>query len=210
MIAAIMCGGRASRMGPGVEKPLLRVDGMPLVQCVLSALEESAGFDLIFAAVSQHTPLTGEFLASKGVEIIDTSGEGYSRDLSVLLEKIKPDRVFVTPADIPLLSPDVVKEIAITKQEAPAISVIVEKKFVENIGINPSVLVKFNGREYCHSGITIFDTAKMGGVAVQEQYIVMDRVELAVNVNSKEELKLAEKLLIQRAQDLAQDRRLAA
>ncbi|MGI0014403.1 MAG: NTP transferase domain-containing protein, partial [Nitrososphaera sp.] len=123
-------------MSPGVEKPLLRVDGMPLVQCVLSALEESAGFDLIFAAVSQHTPLTREFLASKGVEIIDTSGEGYSRDLSVLLEKIKPDRVLVTPADIPLLSPDVVKEIAITKQEAPAISVIVEKKFVENIGIN--------------------------------------------------------------------------
>jgi len=195
-------------MGPGVEKPLLQIDGVAIVERVLAALADSAKFDRIVAAVSEHTPLTRKFLLSKGTKIINTPGEGYSRDLSVLLENLKPAVVFVTPADIPLLSPNVVNEIVIMKGEGPAMSVLIEKEFVENIGIRPSVLVTFKGKEYCHSGITIFDSAKIAGVTVEEQYAVMNRVELAVNVNSKEELKIA-KLLIQRAQDFAQDRRLA-
>jgi len=195
-------------MGPGVEKPLLQIDGVAMVERVLAALADSAKFDRIVAAVSENTPLTRKFLLSKGTKIINTPGEGYSLDLSVLLENLKPAVVFVTPADIPFLSPDVVNEIVIMKGEGPAMSVLIEKEFVENIGIRPSVLVTFKGKEYCHSGITIFDSAKIAGVTVQEQYAVMNRVELAVNVNSKEELKIA-KLLIQRAQDLAQDRRLA-
>jgi GTP:adenosylcobinamide-phosphate guanylyltransferase len=34
---------------------------------------------------------------------------------------------------------------------------------------------------------------------VQERYVVMNRKEIALNVNTKEEWELAEKLLVQRA-----------
>jgi GTP:adenosylcobinamide-phosphate guanylyltransferase len=34
---------------------------------------------------------------------------------------------------------------------------------------------------------------------VKERYVIMNRIEVAANVNTKEELELAEKLLVQRA-----------
>jgi GTP:adenosylcobinamide-phosphate guanylyltransferase len=42
----------------------------------------------------------------------------------------------------------------------------------------------------------MFDTAKIDGEMLQERYVVLNRKELALNVNTIEELKLAEKLLV--------------
>lgn len=192
-----MCGGKASRMQAGAEKPLLKVGGVPMVECVVSALAGSNRFGRIVAAVSPNTPKTKEFLKSKGIEIIETAGEGYPQDLSRLLSRLKPERVMVVPADVPLLDAQAVRDIvdaAKSKQE-PAVSIVLEKEFVENVGAKPSVVF---GR-YCHSGITVFDTARVAGETVQERYVVMNRKEIALNVNTKEELELAEKLLVQRA-----------
>jgi GTP:adenosylcobinamide-phosphate guanylyltransferase len=50
--------------------------------------------------------------------------------------------------------------------------------------------------QYCHSGITIFNTMAVGTEPVKEHYLVMNRKEIALNVNTKEELELAEKLLV--------------
>ncbi|WP_148680763.1 NTP transferase domain-containing protein [Candidatus Nitrososphaera gargensis] len=202
LVAAIMCGGKATRMQQqtdrgGSEKPLLNVGGVPMVECVISALAGSNRFGRIIAAVSPNTPETKEFLKSKGIEIIETSGVGYPQDLSWLLSKLKPERVMVVPADIPLLDAQAVGDIvdsASNKQE-PAVSIVLEKEFVENIGAKPSVVF---GR-YCHSGITIFDTSKVVGETVQERYLVMNRKEIALNVNTKQELELAEKLYSSRA-----------
>jgi adenosylcobinamide-phosphate guanylyltransferase len=191
-----MCGGRASRMQAGLEKPLLKVDGVAMIERVISALAGSGKFGRIVAAVSPNTPRTKEFLKSKGIEVIETAGEGYPQDLSRLLSRLKPEKVMVVPADVPLLDAQVVSDIvdvASNKQE-PAVSMVFEKKFLENIGVKPSVVFG----KYCHSGITIFDTAGVAGETVQERYVVMNRKEIALNVNTKEELELAE-LLVQRA-----------
>lgn len=193
MIAAIMCGGRAIRMQGDTEKPLLKVHGVPMVERVISALAGSHMFGRIVAAASSNTPKTKEFLKSKGIEIIDTAGEAYPQDLSRLLSGLKPEKVMVVPADIPLLDAQAVNDIvdvAKNKQE-PAVSIVLEKGFVESIGVKPSVVF---GR-YCHSGITIFNTARVAGETVQERYVVMNRKEIALNVNTKEELELAESLV---------------
>jgi adenosylcobinamide-phosphate guanylyltransferase len=192
-----MCGGRASRMQADVEKPMLKVGGISMVERVASAVAISRRFDRIVAAVSPNTPKTDEFLKTKGIETVETAGEGYPQDLSRLLSRLKPERVMVVPADIPLLDMKVVNDIvdaAKSKQE-PAVSIVLEKAFVEDIGVKPSVIF---GR-YCHSGITVFDTTRVAGEMVQERYVVMNRKEIALNVNTKEELELAEKLLVQRA-----------
>ncbi len=194
-----MCGGKATRMmmqQAGTEKPLLKVGGVPMIERVISALAGSNRFGRIIAAVSANTPETKEFLKSEGIEIIETAGEGYPQDLSRLLSKVKPERVMVVPADIPLLDAQAIRDIvdAAKNKQEPAVSIVLEKEFVENIGAKPSVVF---GR-YCHSGITIFDTAKVASETVQERYVVMNRKEIALNVNTKQELELAEKLLIQR------------
>lgn len=201
-----MCGGQATRMKAGTEKPLLKVNGIPMVERVILALEGSDKFERIIAAVSPSTPRTKEFLQSRKIEIIEAAGEGYSQDLSHMLE-LKPDKVFVTPADIPLLDSKTVSDIVIlvSHRSAPAISVVMDKGFVEKLGVKPSVTLELDGEQYCHSGITVFDAAKAASGPVEEQYVVMNETEVAVNVNTKEELELAEKLLVQRANDFAKD-----
>jgi adenosylcobinamide-phosphate guanylyltransferase len=207
--AVVMCGGRASRMqqqqqqGEGIEKPLLKVEGVAMVERIISALASSNRFDRILAAVSPNTPKTKEFLKSKGIETIETAGEGYSKDLSCLLSKLKPQKVIIVPGDIPLLNSQIVNEILNTvdndhddrqKEQESAISIVLEKGFVEGIGVKPSIELM---NQYCHSGITIFNTMVVVGTEpVKERYFVMNRREIALNVNTKEELELAEKLLL--------------
>jgi adenosylcobinamide-phosphate guanylyltransferase len=205
--AVVMCGGRSSRMQQqqqqgGIEKPLLKVDGVAMVERVISALASSNRFDRIIAAVSPNTPKTNEFLKSKGIETIETAGKGYSQDLSDLLSKLKPQKVMVIPGDIPLLNSQIVNEILNTiiddngrqAQKEPAISIILEKEFVEGMGVKPSIVLT---NQYCHSGVTIFNTITVGDAEpLKERYLVMNRKEIALNVNTKEELELAEKLLL--------------
>jgi adenosylcobinamide-phosphate guanylyltransferase len=200
LIAAIMCGGRANRMQQGgIEKPLLKVDGIAMVERVILALAGSGRFDRILAAISPNTPKTKELLKSKGIQTIETPGEGYSNDLSYLLSKLKPQRVMVVPSDIPLLNSQIISEIldaidnsSSRKEKRPAISIILAKRFVERTGAKPSIVVD----QYCHSGITIFNTMSVGTEPVEEYYLVMNRKEIALNVNTKEELELAKKLLV--------------
>jgi GTP:adenosylcobinamide-phosphate guanylyltransferase len=198
LIAAVICGGRASRMKKTrMEKPLLKVDGVAMVERIISALAVSDRFDRIVAAISPNTPKTNEFLKSKGIETIETAGEGYSQDLSQLLSKLKPQKVMVVPGDIPLLNSNLINEIlnyiSDRQEREPAISIIIEKGFVERIGVRPSIIVL---DQYCHSGITIFNTMAVGTEPVKEHYLVMNRKEIALNVNTKEELELTEKLLV--------------
>jgi adenosylcobinamide-phosphate guanylyltransferase len=203
-----MCGGRASRMiqqqqQGGIEKPLLKVNGVAMVERIISALAGSNRFDRIVAAVSPNTPKTNEFLKSrKSIEIINTAGKGYPQDLSYLLSKLKPQKVMAVPSDIPLLNSQIINEIlnAIEddyerQEQEPAISIILEKGFVEGIGVKPSIVVMMKN-QYCHSGITIFNTLAVGTEPVKERYLIMNRKEIALNVNTKEELDLAEKLLL--------------
>jgi adenosylcobinamide-phosphate guanylyltransferase len=191
-----MCGGSASRMRQkaGAEKPLLKVDGVAMIELVISALRSSEKFDRIVGTVSPNTPKTCKLLKSKGIETIKTAGQGYSQDLSCLLSILKPHKVLVVPADIPLLNSQIVNEIFSTTSymQEPAISIVLERGFVEGIGVKPSIVFD----QYCISGITIFNTMAVGPGLVQERYLVMNRKEIALNVNTKEELELAEKLLV--------------
>jgi len=197
LIAAIMCGGPGTRMGSAIEKPLIEAGGVPLVFHVINSLRDSRKFRRIVAAVSPKTPATKAFLATRGIEIVDTLGAGYSQDLSILLAKLRPSRVFVISADMPVVSSQTVSEIASLRQTMPLLSVVVTKEFVVNLGIIPSVTLIHNGVEYCQSGISIFDTSRHSGRELGEEYVVMDKAEVAANVNTKKDLELAEKLLIQ-------------
>lgn len=105
----------------------------------------------------------------------------------------------VVPSDLPLLNSQIVSEIldavdnsSRRKEHGPAISIVLEKGFVERTGAKPSIVQD----QYCHSGITIFNTMSVGTKPVEEYYWVMNRKEIALNVNTKKELELAKKLLV--------------
>ena len=202
MIGAIMSGGLGSRMG-GVEKPMIMLGGKSFVERVADALKESNSFSKIVAAVSPNTPQTKEFLSSRAIEVIDTPGAGYSQDLSLALSTLAPDKVLIVPADLPLLTAETVREVAkkLSSHDAPAVSAIMDRSFVESIGVTPSVVIG----DKCHSGITLFDAGQVSDKPVEELYVTINMKEMAVNVNTKKEKEMAELLLIQHAKDLARD-----
>ncbi len=81
MFAAVMCGGRGSRMklpfrGAG-EKPLVEVCGKKLVDYVLDELTDLN----VIAVTSPNTPETERYLKDSGVETIRAPGKGYVSDL---------------------------------------------------------------------------------------------------------------------------------
>jgi adenosylcobinamide-phosphate guanylyltransferase len=203
MIAALMCGGRGTRMDTVIEteKPMLKLRGVTMVERVLRALVEFERFEKIVAISSIHTPKTTVFLrnhySSSGlIDVVESNGISYSKDLSIIVHKFEPSRVFVVSADLPLLNKKIVQDIAVKMPNFPCVSVLLEKLFVEGIGIEPSITIVIGKKEYSHSGITILDSSKVNRDSIlEEHYIVMNKRELAVNVNSTRELQIAEAML---------------
>ena len=73
---------------------------------------------------------------------------------------------------------------------------MLEKLFVKSIGITPSIVTFIGTKEYCHSGITVLDSSKVSTEpCLEEHYELMNNVELAVNVNTIGEFKIAKDLL---------------
>jgi adenosylcobinamide-phosphate guanylyltransferase len=199
MIAAMMCGGKGSRMENfiDIEKPLLEVKGKTMVERVLDALVQSRDFEKIFGVISPNTPKTNVFVSYHLSDIIKTEGKSYSKDLSIVLNKLKPSTIFVIPADLPLLNPKIIHKIISTYIPGlPCVSIISDKQFVVNMGIKPSLILNINSKEYCHTGITIVDSSKVEGfTTVKEYYVIMNEKEIVVNVNTRGELEIAERLL---------------
>jgi adenosylcobinamide-phosphate guanylyltransferase len=208
MIAALMCGGRSTRMGNALEteKTMLRLKGSTMVDRVLHALVESGQFEKIVAISSLNTPKTSMFLHNHYysclglIDVVETDGISYSIDLSEAIRKFKPARVLVVSADLPLLNSKIVQTIIVRSlSRVPCVSILLEKLFVESIGIEPSIVIVRGKKEYCHSGITILDSSKVNrDFSLAEHYIVMNKKELAVNVNTTRELEIAEGLLSRR------------
>jgi adenosylcobinamide-phosphate guanylyltransferase len=203
MIAAIMCGGKGSRMqdSRNIEKPLLKLNGKTMIELVLNALVQSEKFRRIVAVTSYYTPMTKSYLTtnfSHDVDIIKTEGKGYSEDISIVLNTLKPARVFVVSADLPLLESKHVKRIlSQIRREHNCTSVVCAKEFVISLGIKPSITVCINSAEYCHTGISMIDSAKIHpDVSVVERYIIMNQTGVAVNVNSRSDLEAAERLIM--------------
>lgn len=203
MLAVVMCGGRGSRMALSIEKSLLKVRNKTLIEYVLDALIGCGDFETIIVVPSVNTPTTSTFLytheyyTSGIIRILESKGENYSLDLSDVLGKIKPGVVFAVSADLPLLNPSVIQSIISRYLPSfPCTTVILETCFVKNFDILPSSILSIGSKEYCYSGIVIIDSSKhRSNSKLEEYFLIMNEKEIAINVNTVLELKIAERLL---------------
>jgi GTP:adenosylcobinamide-phosphate guanylyltransferase len=171
-----------------------------MVERVLDALLQSKDFSKIVAATSSNTPITNSYLASNlshKIEVFETEGISYSYDISTVLNTFKPATVFVVTADLPLLRlKDVKRIISKWDPKHPCTSVVSDKRFVMNMGINPSITVRINSRQYCQSGISIIDSSKVcGAETIDEHYLIINQKGVAVNVNTRSDFEIAAKLM---------------
>jgi adenosylcobinamide-phosphate guanylyltransferase len=202
MMAAIMCGGKGSRMQgfADIEKPLLKLNGKTMLELVVDTLLQSKNFSKILAATSSNSPNTKSYLLSNlshKADILQTEGIGYSNDISTVLNTLRPATIFVVTADLPLLTSKNVNRIVLNwKREYPCTSVVSEKRFVTSMGINPSINVCIDSRQYCYSGISIIDSSKAcSGAKIDEDYLIMNEKGVAVNVNTRSDFEIAEMLM---------------
>lgn len=190
MIGLVMCGGKGTRMESVQEKLLVKYK-KPVIEHVISALEESGCFSKIVCATSRNAPKTGEFVKSLGKSTVETKGNGYVEDLSEALKNFD-EQVFVVSGDLALLDSDIVQKIV--KQAGSNqswTSVLASKKFLDLIGVHPEYLVSYNGQEHAFTGISIVNPKDVAGMDhVKESYVVIDDKRVAINLNTKRDYDL--------------------
>jgi adenosylcobinamide-phosphate guanylyltransferase len=190
MIGLVMCGGRGTRMESAQEKLLLKY-GKPIIQHVISALDESGCFSKIICVTSCNAPKTSKFVKDLGMSTVETRGEGYVEDLNEALKNFD-DSVFVVSGDLALLDSEIIQKIVNDFENRQSwTSVLVSKKFLDLIGIKSEYLVNYNGKKCAFTGISIVNPKAIVGMEhVQESYIVIDDKRIAINLNTKRDYDL--------------------
>lgn len=198
MDAMVMAGGKGSRLNMG-EKPMVMLLGRPLLDYVISAVMESS-IEKIFIATTPNVPLTRSWAKEKGLFVIETPGKGYVADMiyAVQYAGIKEPLLLIM-ADLPLTTGvviDYIIEVYKTRPE-PALSVHTPMSLHRRLGRKPESLFNYNGQLIVPVGLNILDGAEIQ-YEQEDYHLILDRIELAVNVNTPDDLLLCETMVQER------------
>lgn len=199
MDALVMAGGRATRMG-GVEKPVVAINGRPLISYVIDVLLKSRNVSHIFVAVTSRVPDTAEYVKKSyegpRITMVETPGAGYLQDTVRAVELLGLNRPFlITSADVPFITPEVVDE-AITRYEASGAEALSVRLDLASVppGLEPDTVLTDSGSRTVPAGLNIVDGRHMDRYQEELIFVVPDG-RLAVNVNYGKDLALCEKML---------------
>jgi adenosylcobinamide-phosphate guanylyltransferase len=197
----VMAGGRGSRLGVGVEKPLLPICGEAMLKRVVKALKSSKFVEAVFIAVSEWTPNTKREAERLGI-VIETGGLGYVDDLREALRVVWAGYGFkdvvVASSDLPLLDGELIDDVVKRYVESgrEALTVVVDREAYEGLGFDAEYLIECEGKLAVPVGLNVLraDLVDRKDVLEEEVYL-HPRVERLVNVNTIEEAKRAEEIL---------------
>jgi len=203
MEALVHAGGKGTRMGQcGTEKPMHLIGDVPVVMRVVEALSSSENIDRVLVSVSANTKDTEKYLRSMGVETIRTSGNDFMDDLHTAFEVMNGRFVMTLPSDMPLLRREAIDALYhfFDPDSMESAIAVVDERLVMSVGITPSYSIELNGRKRVLSGLCIMDRIKtLDDVFLKEAYMLTDMFELAVNVNTQNELELARNMISHRS-----------
>jgi len=190
-----MAGGRGTRLKVPCEKPLFKLHDKPLIKFVIDNLNSSRLIDEIIIAVSPNTRKTTEYLKSLDDEftILDTSGDDYLKDLSFILDyfegKSKKDILLFINADLPFISSETIDSVLnyYLDSDKDALSVVVPVDVFDDLGLDYSYEYEGN----VPSGLNVL---RSENIVQDENQLVLDKVELALNINTIPDSEIAEKL----------------
>lgn len=192
----VMAGGKGTRMKHKEEKPLLSVGGKPMIKHVLNALKTAKKVDEIIVAVSKHTPKTAGMAKSFSARVLETPGRDYISDTQYAIKKLNLDTVLTISADLPLVTSEIVDEVIERYKRCgkPALTVMIPEEAREKLGLKADYVFEVEGKRLVPAGINVIDGKKIDEKELEEETFVIDREEIAVNVNTLRDLKIAERL----------------
>ena len=196
--ALIMAGGKGTRMHLAEEKPLIKLCGKPVIEYVIAALENSKKIDSIIVAVTGCTPKTTKYLSQFPVKVLETPGKDYVSDLGYASQNLKLGVFLAIAADLPLVTSQAL-DVVIERYERcgkPALTVAVPLQTKTKLCMSIEYSFKMDNKQVVPVGINVIDGRKRYGDEWLDQDIfLMDLPELAVNINTVEELHLAERIM---------------
>jgi len=197
--ALIMAGGQGKRFSAEIEKPLAAFLGKPLIDWVLEAVKSSSKVSNFYIVTSPHTPKTESKCLKEGLNVIRTDGKNYHEDLKqAIVYKRLYQPVLTLSSDLPALK-GVFLDYVISKYEEcgkPALTVLVPVEKCMEIGIVTPSTYPHLGKLYAVSGINIIDGSKVFQEEMEQEVLVYDGIEAAININSFEDLVNAEKYIL--------------
>lgn len=189
--AIVLCGGEGSRLGGDVEKPLVEVDGEPMIDRVLDALQMADSVDRIHAVTSPKAPETKAHLrencasGTTGLVVREGSGAGYVADLNAALERTGTPALTVA-ADLPLLSAEAVDG-AVERAAGESLSVCVPLAVKREVGASADTTIDHDGTTVAPTGLNVVGDGS-------DRVHVVDSEPLAMNVNRPGDLAVARTL----------------
>ena len=187
-----MAGGKATRMKDPHEKAILQVDGKPMIRLVIDALKKASLVERIIVAVTEATRHTKEIVRALGVEVIETSGEGYEQDMQQAIRTLGLKDVVVVAADLPFLTPGRVDDAIRNYLSAgkPALMVAAPVELYEKSGLEASYTFDYEGRKLVAVGLNVIDGTRIDEGRLDETVLVIKDRDLIFNVNTQTDLKL--------------------
>jgi adenosylcobinamide-phosphate guanylyltransferase len=191
-----MAGGKGSRLNRG-EKPMAKLLGRPLIDYVVSALEGSGHVERISVATTENVPGTRRWTDERGLQAIDSPGKGFISDMVWAVEQAGiREPILIIMADLPLITGELIDDIieVYESRPEPALSTHTPLSLHRRLGRRPDSLFNYQGELIVPAGVNILDAAAIR--EEQEDYhLILERLELAVNVNQAQDLKLVERIM---------------
>lgn len=176
------------------EKPLIKVNGKPIIEHVIDALKGSSKVNDIVVSVSRHTPKTAEKVRALSIKFLETPGEGYIADMQYAVKKLKLGKVLVISADLPLITSKVIDKVVASydESEKPALSVMCPTEVFERLGLKPEYRFVVGSRVVSPVGVNMIDGSRIKDQEMDEEKLILDDEELTFNINTIEDLEIAE------------------
>lgn len=193
--ALVMVGGKGTRMKKNIEKPLLKVDNIPMIERIAQAIEDSKLLNKSIYAVSPHTPNTRKFAVKKRYEIVDTPGEEYHVDLKHAVKKCKLTKTLVVSGDLPFLTGELIDSVinVYIERAKPALVVVIPVDTLKKFELKPTWIMKCNNREVIPTGMNIIDGSLIDKEEMEQTILITENLRFFININTYDDFKFANK-----------------
>ena len=199
--ALVMAGGKGTRMRTSQEKPLIKVCGKPVIEYVIAALEGAKKIDQVIVATTSCTPKTAELMKSFPVKTVQTPGTNYVSDMGYAAQNLGLGVFLAIAADLPLVNSKILDTIVERYERCgkPALTLAVPLATKTRLGMCADYCFKMNDEDVVPVGINVIDgRVRYGDEWLDQDIFLLDLDELAVNVNTLDELRLAERLMLKK------------
>ncbi|MCL2691374.1 MAG: NTP transferase domain-containing protein [Candidatus Bathyarchaeota archaeon] len=196
--ALIMAGGKGTRMNSPQEKPLIKICNKPVIEYVFNALKNTKNINDIYIAVTHQTPKTTKYIEKFQTKTVITPGKDYVSDMGYATQTLKLGKFLAIAADLPLITGEILDQI-INRYEncgKPALTVAIPIETKIKMGMSIEYSFKMDDKDVVPTGINVIDGNKQYGNEWLDQDIyLLDKPELAINVNTPQELQIAKNIL---------------